>query len=140
MTIDIDRLHKVVEGKLTGRRCGKTFALICELAGVMETSDKDIVIGIINYNRDKEYLGHIINEVFSSLKIDFEFSPVTGVLKAFGKKALFKPIEIGKDLEAVLRGYNHCPVVDFRYNEQNNQLSTYKKFIETNWKDNPYEG
>jgi hypothetical protein len=36
---DLDRLHAVVEGKLTGRRVGRTYAACHNLAGILETCE-----------------------------------------------------------------------------------------------------
>jgi hypothetical protein len=40
---DIDRLHAVINGKLTGRGCGKTYATCHEIAGFVEVGETEIL-------------------------------------------------------------------------------------------------
>lgn len=56
MITDIDRLHKVVTGELTGRGCGKTFASCHELFGVLMTSKENVIVCYINHWKDLDYI------------------------------------------------------------------------------------
>lgn len=55
MTTDIDRLHRVVEGKVDHRGCGKTFARCHEVAGYVELGHRNIFC-LVSSIRDREYI------------------------------------------------------------------------------------
>lgn len=72
MGTDIERLHKVISGELTGRGCGKTFARCHELAGQVKVGEfGDIVVGITQYH-DLSYLHPMIRQVFEEHDLKIE--------------------------------------------------------------------
>jgi len=73
MPIDIDRLHAVIQGKVHGRRCGKTFARVCELAAEVQLSDCIHIVVLITHYNDISYLWPMIKEVFDELGIQCYF-------------------------------------------------------------------
>jgi hypothetical protein len=64
MITDIDRLHKVIDGKAHGRGCGKTFAKCHEVAGLIELGYK-YVFCMITHQQDQLYLDKMLTDVFN---------------------------------------------------------------------------
>jgi len=61
--VDIDRLHDVVQHKVGGRGCGKTYAQIQNVAGFVELEHPYIVV-VISYYHDISYILPMMKEVF----------------------------------------------------------------------------
>lgn len=52
MTCDLDRLHKVVTGELTGKGCGKTYAQIQEIISSVQLGCCKHVIVFVDFLKD----------------------------------------------------------------------------------------
>jgi len=64
MATDIERLNAVIEGKISGRGCGKTFARVHELASTIELGTLKNCVVVISEYRDMSYIVPMIQEVF----------------------------------------------------------------------------
>lgn len=53
---NIDRLHKVVTGEISGRGAGKTFASCHEVAGIVELGKEKQIFVITKFWRDRSYI------------------------------------------------------------------------------------
>jgi len=56
MKTDIDRLHAVIEGKITGRGVGRTYAKCHEIAGILEVTDVQDIYLIVTHMSDRYYI------------------------------------------------------------------------------------
>jgi len=72
MPTDIDRLHDVIEGKSTGRQCGKTYARCHELAAQVTLGNVPLIIVVISHCRDVHYLLPMIYQVFDEYQIQYK--------------------------------------------------------------------
>lgn len=68
MSTDIERLHKVVDGKEQGRGCGKTFARCHEVAGLVELGHKYIFCITTNH-KDWQYIEPMLSDVLQEYGI-----------------------------------------------------------------------
>ncbi len=71
MEYSVDRIHDVLEGRICGRGCGKTFARLHQVAGFIELGERLIVVQISLYE-DIRYLLPMFEKVLfqHGLKID----------------------------------------------------------------------
>lgn len=63
MKTDLDRLHAVFDGTLTGRGCGLTFLQCHEVAGAVEVGHKRIVIAI-SFGQEVYHVESMLRKVF----------------------------------------------------------------------------
>ena len=70
MATDIKRLHDVIEGRRTGRGCGKTFARCHQIAGLVEVGEK-VILFQVNCYRDQKYTVPMLRGVFEEHGLEF---------------------------------------------------------------------
>lgn len=72
MNTDLDRLHKVAEGEITGRGAGKTTLAVQELAATLELKQvKDIFIVVSKYH-DMLYIKPMISLIFQEHNLEIK--------------------------------------------------------------------
>ena len=64
METNIEHLHAVVDGVVTGRQCGKTTARCHEIAGMIEVGFSTVYAVITEY-RDLSYIETMLNGILS---------------------------------------------------------------------------
>lgn len=72
MSTDINRLHNVLEGRVYGRRCGKTFALCHLMAWCIETGETQIDI-LLSALDDWRHMSRILEAVLREHRIPHSF-------------------------------------------------------------------
>jgi hypothetical protein len=86
---DLDRLHAVVAGDLTGRQVGKTFAACHTLAGMLTMIPPgETIAWVLLYKHLVEYIRPMLERVLNEHKIVFEWVRKFE-LQANGKRVLF---------------------------------------------------
>ena len=111
MKTNIDHLHKVVSGEVQGRRIGKTFARIHELASCLEVSNIKNGIVYIQYEHDMQYLLPMIRDVFHERSLEYSFRRPDNILICNGVIIRFIPYQerverlrgIGDHFEVMMR-------------------------------------
>lgn len=106
MATDIDRLHRVVEGKERGRGRGKTFARCHEVAGFVELGYKHIFCLVTRFD-DWRYIDPMLDEVLTEHGIQFQRQRAHGEYRAQDSVIRLIP---EKDHEHRIRGYE-CVLV-----------------------------
>jgi hypothetical protein len=75
MYTDINRLHDVLEGRLSGRGCGRTFSELHIMVGYIEVGVKDIVCLVDKYYvADQYYVHDMATNVFRDHKLMFKYN------------------------------------------------------------------
>ena len=69
MITDLDRLHDVAEGRLTGRGVGATFYHCHQVAGAIELGERNVYIQVPVY-RDVDYIMLMLKSVLSEHGIE----------------------------------------------------------------------
>lgn len=70
MITDLDRLHRVVSGELTGPRVGNTFARCHIIAGALEVGEEMTVVAIIPKWSHYHYIRSLLQDVLSDHEIE----------------------------------------------------------------------
>lgn len=113
MPTDIDRLHRVAGGGISGRGCGKTFSRVHALASIIELGEATRVIFFIARQRDISYLMPMIEVVFQERGVPFEFSPQWLRLRSANVIVQFAPLDSPELEERYLRGIgDHFEIED----------------------------
>lgn len=109
---DLDRLHKVVNGELVGRQCGKTFAKCCELIGAIETTKDKLIICYVWFLVDVNYILPMVSKILKEQNLPYLNRCHSSLFYAGKIKIKFVPARhIDRNFEL---SSDHA-IVDFRY-------------------------
>ena len=69
MNTDIDHLHGVIEGRITGRQCGKTFSSIHQIAGFVDINHPNIIV-VIKHLNELHYLYTMFENILNQHQLE----------------------------------------------------------------------
>ncbi len=113
MQTDLNRLHKVYDGKLNARGVGKTFLKIHTLAGLVEVGEMPIIFILMDEWHDIYYLRLMIDKIFEEHKLMIHTRMNRGFM-CNNKQIRFK---LNSELEMILGMYRMCDIIRMGHND-----------------------
>jgi hypothetical protein len=110
MKLDMDRLHKVANGELTGRGVGKTTLACYNVIGTLDTTEHHDVVCIIKFMRDIKYISRMLVDILEENGYTFRERKADGSIRLHDGRWITFIREDESDQK--LCGYHGC-YVDF---------------------------
>jgi hypothetical protein len=108
--IDIERLHKVANGELKGRRVGKTTLACYDVVGTLDVTECLDVVCVVKLIRDVRYISRMLVDILTENGYTFRERKSDGGIRLYDGRWITFIRE--DDCYKNLCGYRGC-IVDF---------------------------